>query len=1001
MRKPLLIILALSFVLIFGACGSANNSNSSANLSGNKSSQSIFSTNSSSQLSSDNSFSSTISKSEISESSSTNSSLVSSSSTSSKSLSSSCTLTSYSSSSSYINSSTSSPSNNSSSSSALNSFSNSSSSTNSNTSNSSNSFSSSTQQNLVIDPLTGLPDYSKMQIKATAELSFKELGIALYDYKVTTGVEIANFSLDIKQAKHNINLYNAGTMSVTGNDCFGNTASFTITVNNDFTYNIQVLKPTNDFFEVNQFRYDDNGKSHTDHDMIQAAIDAANTKYTTTKTMQTVFVYPAKYTVSNLVMKEGVILDMYTTMQTATNGFSTQLASDVANYRCAVLIGGRIMNAPNQTSGYKGYGNFIIRGGVLDMNGKGTCFMILGCADNVIIENVVFKDIYNNHAVQLTACTNTIMRNCMFAGFRLGNTFTREVVQVEHAASGSTGSTNNGNIPPLTFDDNDPRFSENVTIDKCYFGKSDEYGAPWMAIGHHSGSNVVKHANVTTLNITNNVFDDCIYAGIRYNSVTGLTISGNKFITTSANNYSVYSSNITTGVPTSNNVASMIIFYHRSATYDTGMQNLKIENNTFDMGTGVDRRVVYFASNTSYNETVVMQDNFINFNGSPTYNDYHVRLTDIVNLTYKNNIVTKPISVAFSVGVYTSNNYEDASIIDGNKEDFYGKEITVTLDNNRYYSISATKIKTGLLIYTQAVFNTSISNTLWYESTNFEFKLNGGKQSYVTVNNKSNGVSNFIYNTENLSNGKIKHVAEIFVDKSLISNWLETSNVQINFAWKTPNEFSSILSDIADYRYLKDWGNSSDWHSYHTLGCLATDFNDLPKNLFVSTSGLITDTLLNNIFTIDGITTETELSKLGKDKLEVTGDNGTKVEVKGAILDEGLYLVLEIYHGDWSTYNVGENWYKNDNIELYVNGSHIVIMFIDGKPIIPHNITQGKATTTNQNGVQKTILEIYIKEQQTSYKLEINANGEGFGWVDIAWAQNYVTLTKHGIIKES
>ena len=81
------------------------------------------------------------------------------------------------------------------------------------------------------------------------------------------------------------------------------------------------------------------------------------------------------------------------------------------------------------------------------------------------------------------------------------------------------------------------------------------------------------------------------------------------------------------------------------------MQNVKIENNTFEMGAGVDRRVVYFASSTSYNETITMQNNTIHFAGKPTYSDYHVKLTGIKSLTYKNNTVSKPSDVKFSVGV--------------------------------------------------------------------------------------------------------------------------------------------------------------------------------------------------------------------------------------------------------------------------------------------------------------------------------------------------------------
>jgi hypothetical protein len=130
--------------------------------------------------------------------------------------------------------------------------------------------------NLVIDPTTGLPDYSKMEVKGTAELTFKELGIALYEYEVVSGVEIANVQFTRASAKHFLNLYNSGSMTVNGKDCFGNKASFTLTVQEDFTYQIQITKPANSFFEANQFRYDEENNVLSDHDMIQAAINAAH-----------------------------------------------------------------------------------------------------------------------------------------------------------------------------------------------------------------------------------------------------------------------------------------------------------------------------------------------------------------------------------------------------------------------------------------------------------------------------------------------------------------------------------------------------------------------------------------------------------------------------------------------------------------------------------------------------------------------------------------------------
>ncbi len=330
--------------------------------------------------------------------------------------------------------------------------------------------------------------------------------------------------------------------------------------------------------------------------------------------------------------------------------------------------------------------------------------------------------------------------------------------------------------------------------------------------------------------------------------------------------------------------------------------------------------------------------------------------------------------------------------LDGIKEDCYGREETVTLNEDRLYTISAFKTDNGVLIFSQGIFNTSVtSEQLWSENTNFEFKLNGGEQSFITANNLSYGVTNFIYKIEYLSGGKYKHTTEIFVHKSLINGWSDTVEVQLNYAWKTPTERAIILSSIADYRYLKDWGNNDVWHSWHTLGCLATGFNDLLANLFISESGLTSKTAPTEHAVIDGRLSASELSKFGDNQLNVDATN-----VKGRVVDGDLYLAITISHGEWSTYYSGEEWWRNDNFEFYINGTQTVIMFIDGEPIIPHHITHGEAITYFENGEQTTILELYVEGNVDAYEITLNANGDGFGWRDLAWSSQ-ITVNSFGI----
>ena len=119
------------------------------------------------------------------------------------------------------------------------------------------------------------------------------------------------------------------------------------------------------------------------------------------------------------------------------------------------------------------------------------------------------------------------------------------------------------------------------------------------------------------------------------------------------------------------------------------------------------------------------------------------------------------------------------------------------------------------------------------KNLNLNFRANGN--NLVNVLNESNGVTNFNYKVELLPSGKYQHTVEIFVAKALISNWSNTEDVQINYAWKTPGENAHILSDMLDDRH-SDW--NTDWHSYHRFGGLTTYYVPLQANLFVSTSGL-------------------------------------------------------------------------------------------------------------------------------------------------------------------
>lgn len=455
--------------------------------------------------------------------------------------------------------------------------------------------------------------------------------------------------------------YSAGSAILTLTDCFGFSAKVKVTVNVEKKkIDWEVSESDKDKFVEVCMDFGAQGGSADDTNAFQRALDAA-------KPGDTVYVYPGRYNVSLLAMREGVTLRMHTTMTDATKGFTDQIASDFKSGKITVLSGTRILNNDNKQPGVKGCSNFSIIGGAIDENLTDRSTLIFGCAKNVTLENVIFKDIKNNHIIQVTGSSDMEIKNCMFAGFTCGETFTREVVQVEPSTPGATGG-------PLTFGEGEFNCPKNITISHCYFGKSDESGAPLIAIGHHSR---VGEANVTNFRIVNNVFDECLHAAIRYNNIVNTEISGNTFISSAAyKNATQYADA---------KEPSLIQLYHQngntsyklsdgttvvraSAVEQAGIHGIKIENNTFILEEGSDKKIlrcvmgggmpgatyisnqkrqdtyqgdVYtlngYRVNQNYASDLSFCNNTVQIKGQPAYKSRYISLEGVYGITFENN----------------------------------------------------------------------------------------------------------------------------------------------------------------------------------------------------------------------------------------------------------------------------------------------------------------------------------------------------------------------------
>jgi len=119
-----------------------------------------------------------------------------------------------------------------------------------------------------------------------------------------------------------------------------------------------------------------------------------------------------------------------------------------------------------------------------------------------------------------------MIRNCMFVGYNFCGNLYSETIQIEQSHSGAIGwqmfTTSNVSYGEY-------RFCKNVTIDGCYFGKSDKYGAPLIPIGHHGQG---YKSGVTGCYIKNCVFDNPLYMALRPEAYSELVIENNTFIST-------------------------------------------------------------------------------------------------------------------------------------------------------------------------------------------------------------------------------------------------------------------------------------------------------------------------------------------------------------------------------------------------------------------------------------------------------------------------------------
>ncbi len=403
------------------------------------------------------------------------------------------------------------------------------------------------------------------------------------------------------------------------------------------TVDTEVFTAPKNSVNVKDFGAKGNGTAD-DTAAIQKAIDSL-------KTGGTVYIPKGVYMINYLVFRENIHIRLAGNLPDATVGYTDEIADYVKNGDVAILR----RNGKNNhmfynlnRGGYctEGVSNIALSGGVLDCVTTGMAF-VWSCADGVLFENSIVKDISNNHAIQIGGCSNVTINNIMFAGYTNGSALTRETIQIETMTPNALSS--NLSTTPVKCDPGDYQYNKNVSVTGCYFGKSDKSGPHQTPVGHHSSRD---EANCDGLVFSGNVVDNPLMYGLHLNNFVNVEITDNLFISTAktdrlANDTALISLYTRTNAEeyTDKNGVK-ITSSHKNE--QIGNNNIVIKNNRFVLGGNTNLRVLYITgSGFKPGAAVTGNINRVDaFGGTPYSYKGYVRSTNVIeNIDFSGNTV--------------------------------------------------------------------------------------------------------------------------------------------------------------------------------------------------------------------------------------------------------------------------------------------------------------------------------------------------------------------------
>lgn len=209
---------------------------------------------------------------------------------------------------------------------------------------------------------------------------------------------------------------------------------------------------------------------------------------------------------------------------------STTLDLNGATLVCTQLPSIFNFETDDAFTGYNGNGNIVIKNGTIT---GGTVSFIH--AANVIFEGVSFVNTLGNHALEICACKDVAVKDCVFSGMQHA-AGVREYINFDQCDYDS--------FPWLDQDSAtyDGTVNKNIRIEGCYFdkGESGYQDAQWAIGCHYIADSTQLHENVS---IINNVIEGNLGNCIRFQAFKNSVIDGNFFATTDRPIYVGYGKN--------------------------------------------------------------------------------------------------------------------------------------------------------------------------------------------------------------------------------------------------------------------------------------------------------------------------------------------------------------------------------------------------------------------------------------------------------------------------